>query len=64
MAAANGTWKFKHGNGGADNPEGYASFKYDLTQFNGTDVTLAIGVYNGEANTGENKLVIHKIELK
>ena len=64
MAAANGTWKFKHGNGGADNPEGYASFKYDLTQFNGTDVTLSIGVYNGEANTGENKLVIHSIELK
>lgn len=64
MAAANGIWKFKHGNGGADNPEGYASFKYDLTQFNGTDVTLSIGVYNGEANTGENKLVIHSIELK
>lgn len=64
LAAADGTWKFKHGNGGADNPEGYALFKYDLSQFNSADVTLAIGVYNGEANTGENKLVIHNIELK
>jgi hypothetical protein len=63
-AADNGCWKFKHGNGGAGNPEGYASFVYDLSQFNGKDVTLAFGVYNGEANTGENKLVFHTINLK
>ena len=63
-AAENGCWKFKHGDGGAGNPEGYALFKYDLSQFNGSDVTLALGVYNGEPNTGENKLVIHNIELE
>ncbi len=62
-AAADGCWKFKHGDGGAGNPEGYASFVYDLSQFNGKNVTLAIGVYNGEANTGENKLVFHTIDL-
>jgi hypothetical protein len=63
LAAADGTWKFKHGDGGAGNPEGYASFVYDLSQFNGKNVTLAFGVYNGEANSGENKLVFHTINL-
>ncbi|UCS94016.1 carboxypeptidase-like regulatory domain-containing protein [Echinicola marina] len=63
-AAADGCWKFKHGDGGAGNPEGYASFVYDLSQFNGKNVTLALGVYNVEANSGENKLVIHGIDLK
>lgn len=63
LAAADGTWKFKHGDGGAGNPEGYASFVYDLSQFDGKDVTLAFGIYNGEANSGENKLVFHTIDL-
>lgn len=63
LAAEDGCWKFKHGDGGANNPEGYATFVYDLSQFDGKDVTLALGVYNGEANTGENKLVFHKIDL-
>jgi hypothetical protein len=63
LAAADGCWKFKHGDGGAGNPEGYASFVYDLSQFDGKDVTLVIGVYNVEANTGENKLVFHTIDL-
>lgn len=62
-AAEDGTWKFKHGDGGADNPEGYASFVYDLSQFDSENVTLAIGVYNGVANSGENKLVFHSIDL-
>jgi hypothetical protein len=62
-AAEDGCWKFKHGDGGAGNPEGYASFVYDLSQFNGKSVTLAFGVYNGAANTGENKLVFHRIDL-
>ena len=62
-AAEDGCWKFKHGDGGAGNPEGYASFVYDLAQFNGKDVTLSLGVYNAEANLGENKLVIHRIDL-
>lgn len=63
VPADNGTVKFKHGDGGAGNPEGYASFVYDLSAFNGQDVTLVFGVYNGEANSGENKLVFHTIEL-
>ena len=62
-AAPDGCWMFKHGDGGADNPEGYASFVYDLSQFDGEDVTLAFGVYNGVADSGENKLVFHTIEL-
>jgi hypothetical protein len=62
-AADEGTWKFKHGDGGSGNPEGYASFVYDLSQFDGQNVTLVLGVYNGEANSGENKLVIHTIDL-
>ncbi|GET28038.1 collagen binding domain-containing protein [Prolixibacter sp. SD074] len=61
--AADGCMKFKHGDGGAGNPEGYASFVYDLSQFDGKDVTIVLGVYNGAANTGENKLVIHSIDL-
>lgn len=62
-AAEDGCWMFKHGDGGADNPEGYASFVYDLSQFDGEDVTLAFGVYNGVAESGENKLVFHSIDL-
>lgn len=63
-AATDGCWKFKHGDGGASNPEGYAAFVYDLSAFDGKNVTIVIGVYNGEANTGENKLVFHTIDLK
>src|SRR5690606_11399515 len=62
-AASDGCWKFKHGDGGAGNPEGYALFTYDLSSFNGSDVTLVLGVYNVEANTGENKLVLHNIKM-
>ena len=62
-AAEDGCWKFKHGDGGAGNPEGYALFNYDLSQFNGEEVTLVFGVYNGVANSGENKLVFHTIDL-
>lgn len=62
-AAADGCWKFKHGDGGAGNPEGYASFVYDLSTFDGKDVTLVFGVYNGEANSGENKLVFHTVKM-
>ncbi|PRD49063.1 hypothetical protein C5745_03360 [Sphingobacterium haloxyli] len=62
-SASDGCWRFKHGDGGASNPEGYALFTYDLSAFNGSDVTLVLGVYNGEANTGENKLVLHNIRM-
>ncbi len=62
-AAADGCWKFKHGEGGAGDPDKYASFVYDLSQFNGKDVTLVLGVYNGELNGDENKLVLYSINL-
>jgi hypothetical protein len=62
-AAADGCWKFKHGNGGAGNPDDYAAFVYDLSPYNGQNVTLVIGVYKGEANGDENKLVFHTIKL-
>jgi hypothetical protein len=63
-AAGSGAWKFKHEAGDAGNPEGYAAFVYDLSDFNGKDVTIVIGVYNGAADTGENKLVFHTIDLE
>lgn len=63
-AVDNGCWKFKHGDGTAASPEGYASFVYDLSQFNGNNVVLVFGVYNGVANSGENKLVFYSVDLK
>lgn len=62
-AAADGCWKFKHGSGGAGDPDGYASFVYDLSQFNGNDVMLIFGVYKGESNGDESKLVFYNINL-
>lgn len=62
-AAEGGCWKFKHDTGGPDNPNSYAKFEYDLSQFNGNNVVLAIGVYNGEKSSDENKLVFHSVEL-
>lgn len=62
-AAADGCWKFKHGAGGAGDPEAYASFVYDLSQFNGSNVVLAFGVYKGESNGDESKLVFYSINL-
>jgi hypothetical protein len=62
-ADADGLWKFKHEAG--DNAlVDYARFEYDLSQFNGEDVTLVLGVYNVVGNSGENKLSIRQIELK
>lgn len=62
-AAADGCWKFKHTNGDYDNPDKYASFVYDLSAFNGQDAVLVFGVYNGELNGDENKLVLYNIEI-
>ena len=62
-AAIDGCWKFKHDTGSPDNPDSYASFVYDLSSFNGSNVVLAIGVYNGEKSSNENKLVFRSIEL-
>lgn len=63
-AAADGCWKFKHDAGSRDNPNDYASFEYDLSQFNGKDVVFVFGVYKGELNGAENKLVFYNIDLK
>jgi hypothetical protein len=62
-AADDGCWKFKHEKGGSGDPDAYASFVYDLSQFNGNNVVLVFGVYNGEASTGENKLVFYSVNL-
>ncbi|MDR1681440.1 MAG: carboxypeptidase-like regulatory domain-containing protein [Prevotellaceae bacterium] len=63
-AAANGCWKFKHGAGEVGTPNDYARFVYDLSQFNGNNVVVALGVYNGEVNGDENKLCINAIDLQ
>lgn len=62
-AVADGCWKFVHQSGAAGDPAGYASFVYDLSQFNGKKVVLVLGVYNCVPNSGENKLAIYKVEL-
>lgn len=62
-AAADGCWKFIHEAGGAGDPDGYASFVYDLSQFNGNNVVLALSVHNGEVTSNENKLVIYSVEF-
>lgn len=62
--AENGCWKFKHGNGNPDDPEGYAAFVYDLSQLNGSNVVLCLGVFKGGEDTDENKVCIYSIELE
>jgi hypothetical protein len=62
-AVSDGVWKFINNAGDAADPDSYATFTYDLSAFDGKDVTIVIGVYNGAANTGENKLVFHTIIL-
>lgn len=63
-AAADGCWKFCHEDGSADNPDAYATFSYDLSEFNGKNVVLALAVFKGEANDDENKLSIYGMSLK
>ena len=63
-AAADGCWKFIHEAGGKGDSEGYADFVYDLSQFNGEDVMLTIGIFKGEANDDENKLVMRGITME
>lgn len=62
-AADDGCWKFKHDKGGPGNPQDYASFVYDLSQFNGNNVVLAFGIYKGEDNGDESKLVFYNINI-
>lgn len=62
-AAADGCWKFIHESGTKGDPDGYADFVYDLSGFDGEDVMLVIGIFKGEANDDENKLVLRAITL-
>lgn len=61
--AADGCVAFVHEDGGAGNPEGYATFSYDLSEFDGQDVTLCLGVFKGTDNGDENKLCIYSASL-
>lgn len=63
-AAADGCWKFIHESGDSGNPEGYAQFVYDFSQFDGRNVLITIGVFKGESNGDENKLVIYKLTME
>ncbi|MDR0692406.1 MAG: carboxypeptidase-like regulatory domain-containing protein [Prevotellaceae bacterium] len=63
-AATNGCWRFKHANGNPDNPDNYASFVYNLSQFNGSNVLLCLSVFKGGTDTDENKVCIYSIELQ
>jgi hypothetical protein len=62
-AAADGCWKFIHEAGGPDAPNAYASFVYDLSEFDGQDVVITIGVFKGESNGDENKLLFYSVDL-
>lgn len=62
-AAGDGCWKFIHEAGSGSDPDSYASFVYDLSQFNGTSVVVALSVHKGESNTDENKLAIYSVDL-
>ena len=62
-AAEDGCWKFKHDAGNPGNPDSYAKFVYDLSQFNGNDVVLVFSIHNGEQNGDENKLVFYSINI-
>lgn len=63
-AAASGAWKLIHESGSNDTPEDYAKFVYDLSEFNGKNVVVALGVFKGEDNGDENKLAIYKITIE
>lgn len=62
--AADGCWKFIHDNGANGRPDSYASFTYDLSQFDGQNVIIAFSIHMGEANNRENKLVFYTVDLE
>lgn len=63
-AAADGCWKFIHEGGSKGEPDAYADFVYDLSRFDGEDVMLTIGIFKGEDNGDENKLVLRGITME
>lgn len=62
-AADDGCWKFVNNAGTTSAPNDYATFTYDLSQFDGKNVILVFGVYKGEANGEESKLCFYSIDL-
>jgi hypothetical protein len=63
-AASDGCWKFTHTQGDPSNPSAYAEFTYDLSAYNGKDVVLVLGVYEGENNGKEEQLAIYSIDFE
>lgn len=64
VEAEDGCWKYKNNQGDLGHEDQYASFVYDLSEFNGKNVVICIGVLKGEENGDENKLCIHSVTLK
>lgn len=62
-AAADGCWEFIHEAGGAGDPGAYATFTYNLSEFNGKEIVIALSVHNGAVTSNENKLVIYSIDF-
>jgi hypothetical protein len=62
-APGDGFYKLQHYQGTKENPDAYATFTYDLSQFNGKNMVLMLGVYSMAPNTSENKLSIYSINL-
>jgi len=61
----NGCWEFINEAGSAGTPEEYATFTYDLSEFDGKDVMVCIGIHKGAIadKSGEQKLCIYSIDL-
>lgn len=60
----NGCVRFSNKEGSSSASEKYAVFVYDLSQFNGNNVALVLGVYNVVTDTSENKVQIYSIDLE
>ena len=56
-------FKFINEDGGQGSPEKYATFKYDLSAFDGKNVVLALGVVKGEDSGTEDKLCIYSVSI-
>lgn len=61
--ADNGCWKFKHEAGTPSAPTAYGKVVYDLSAYNGQSVVVAFGVFNGVANTSENKFAFYNVDI-
>lgn len=63
VEGGNGCWKFIH-ESGAGNPKDYAAFKYDLKEFTGKNVVIAVSVHKGDVRDGEQKLCFYGIDME